>query len=98
MGPNGAGKTTTLKILTGQLSADDGWAKIMGFDAMKEAKKLHAYLGVVPEEANLYERLTVGQNLDLFCRLYGCSIERTNYLFRASRIGKRKKYTSQEAF
>jgi len=93
LGPNGAGKTTTLKILTGQLSADDGWAKIMGFDVMKEAKKLHAYLGVVPEEANLYERLTVGQNLDLFCRLYGCSIEQTNYYLE--RVGLIKEKNTQ---
>lgn len=79
LGPNGAGKTTTLKILTGQLAADGGWAKIMGFDVGKDTNQLHAYIGVVPEETNLYERLTVKQNLDLFCRLYGCSTEQTDY-------------------
>ena len=48
------------------MKADSGEAKIMDLDVMKGAKELHSHIGVVPEETNLYERLTIGQNLDLF--------------------------------
>ncbi len=90
LGPNGAGKTTTLKILTGQLTADAGEAKIMDMDAMKKARELHSYIGVVPEEANLYERLTIGQNLELFCRLYGCDTKSTDYYLNQVGLAKDK--------
>jgi ABC-2 type transport system ATP-binding protein len=93
LGPNGAGKTTTLRILTGQLKADSGEAKIMDLDVMKGAKELHSHIGVVPEETNLYERLTIGQNLDLFCRLYGCDIKQTDYYLE--RIGMLKEKNTQ---
>ncbi|HZJ58401.1 MAG TPA: ABC transporter ATP-binding protein [Clostridia bacterium] len=85
LGPNGAGKTTTLRILTGQLKADSGKARIMELDATGGTREIHSRIGVVPEETNLYERLTIGQNLDLFCRLYGCDIKQTDYYLE--RIG-----------
>ena len=56
LGPNGAGKTTTLRILTGQLKADSGEARIMDLDVMKGTREVHSHIGVVPEEPNLYER------------------------------------------
>lgn len=73
LGPNGAGKTTTLKILAGQLRASSGQAKIMGMDVTLEKEKVQANIGFVPEKTNLYERLTVAQNLQFFCRLYHCN-------------------------
>ncbi|MCX7747138.1 MAG: ABC transporter ATP-binding protein [Clostridia bacterium] len=73
LGPNGAGKSTTLKILTGQLLPSYGEAKILGMDTIKERNKLYSNIGVVPENANLYERLSILQNLEFFCRLYNCS-------------------------
>lgn len=75
LGPNGAGKTTTLKILTGQLKPDQGRATIKGFDVLKKRKQIRPIMGVVPEETNLYERLTVVQNLKFFCRLYGTDFD-----------------------
>lgn len=72
LGPNGAGKTTTLKILSGQLLPSYGEASIFGKDVIKESGFIRPQMGIVPESANLYERLTVGQNLDFFCRLFDC--------------------------
>ncbi len=70
LGPNGAGKTTTIRLLTGQLKPDSGQARIFGRDVFKDREKILKNLGVVPEETNLYERLTILQNLKFFCRLY----------------------------
>ena len=59
IGPNGAGKTTLLTILAGIRPADEGTIKVPG------------KVGWVPQQAALYRRLTVDENLRLFARLEG---------------------------
>jgi ABC-2 type transport system ATP-binding protein len=76
LGPNGAGKSTTIKMLTGQLAPSAGEAIVMGHRLPEERHALTGNMGVTPENANLYERLTVMQNLTLFCRLYGVPTSR----------------------
>ena len=58
IGPNGAGKTTLLSILAGILDPDAGELDV-------EA----GAVGWVPQQAALYRRLTVEENLLLFARL-----------------------------
>jgi ABC-2 type transport system ATP-binding protein len=58
IGPNGAGKTTLLSILAGALAADAG-----------EVSLPRGEVGWVPQQAALYRRLTVEENLLLFARL-----------------------------
>jgi ABC-2 type transport system ATP-binding protein len=58
IGPNGAGKTTLLSILAGILPADGG-----------EVSVAAGAVGWVPQQAALYRRLTVEENLLLFARL-----------------------------
>jgi ABC-2 type transport system ATP-binding protein len=60
IGPNGAGKTTLLSILAGIASADEG-----------EVHLPSGTVGWVPQQAALYRRLTVEENLLLFARLEG---------------------------
>jgi ABC-2 type transport system ATP-binding protein len=60
IGPNGAGKTTLLSILAGILKPDAGE---LGVDS--------GAVGWVPQQAALYRRLTVEENLLLFARLEG---------------------------
>jgi ABC-2 type transport system ATP-binding protein len=60
IGPNGAGKTTLLSILAGITRADEG-----------EVHLPHGEVGWVPQQAALYRRLTVEENLLLFARLEG---------------------------
>ncbi len=60
IGPNGAGKTTLLSILAGILKPDAGELGVDG-----------GAVGWVPQQAALYRRLTVEENLLLFARLEG---------------------------
>jgi len=60
IGPNGAGKTTLLSILAGTLRPDGGTVDSPNGD-----------VGWVPQQAALYRRLTVEENLLLFARLEG---------------------------
>lgn len=49
IGPNGAGKSTTINILTGQLSADSGSAKVLGVDPQKHPRTVREKIGILPE-------------------------------------------------
>ncbi|MGM0414961.1 MAG: ABC transporter ATP-binding protein [Bacillota bacterium] len=86
LGPNGAGKTTTIKILTGQRQADSGQALLFGVEVFGNQEQLLKKVGVVPEDANLYERLTIEQNLNFFRRLYQCSDELIDYYLEKVRL------------
>ncbi len=71
LGPNGAGKTTTMRILSCIIRPDGGTASINGHDILEEPLKVKGIVGLLPERASLYERLTVRENLMFFARLYG---------------------------
>ena len=42
LGPNGAGKTTLVRVLTTLLQPDTGWAKVAGYDVVKQATQLRS--------------------------------------------------------
>ena len=71
LGPNGAGKTTTIRILTGLTRKTSGDAWIMGFHIEKESIKAKMNFGLVMQNINLDQELTVYENLDIHGRLYG---------------------------
>jgi ABC-2 type transport system ATP-binding protein len=62
LGPNGAGKSTLMKILTTYLTADEGSAKVNGFDVNSQQKDVQLSIGYLPEHNPLY--------LDLYVREY----------------------------
>lgn len=91
LGPNGAGKSTTIKVLTGQLRQTAGEVQVLGHDLPSGRHLLSREMGVAPENSNLYERLSVAENLDLFCRLYDVPTSRgTDLLSRVGLVDSRK--------
>ncbi len=73
LGPNGAGKTTTIRMLTGLITPDSGTAFIGGIDPQKDPIGAKMKMGVIPEFGNIYEDLTVEENLHLAGKFYGMS-------------------------
>ena len=71
LGPNGAGKTTSIKMATGLLKPTSGTANVLGYDIAKEPMKIKANIGVLSEDLNLYERLSVSEFLIFVGRIYG---------------------------
>lgn len=49
-GTNGAGKTTTLRAIMGFIKPDEGYVKVNGLDAWKEAEKIKDMVGYLPGE------------------------------------------------
>ncbi|HVA59256.1 MAG TPA: ATP-binding cassette domain-containing protein [Mycobacteriales bacterium] len=73
LGPNGAGKTTLVRILATLLRPDAGWARVGGFDTVKDAAALRSVIGLAGQYAAVDETLTGRENLELVGRLYHLS-------------------------
>ncbi|MEK5037041.1 ABC transporter ATP-binding protein [Sporosarcina sp. FSL K6-3457] len=71
LGPSGSGKTTTIKILTGQLNQTSGKATVFGepVSGMKKGSS-RKKIGVLTDNSGLYSRLSIYDNLKLYCVLY----------------------------
>ncbi|WLR42139.1 ABC transporter ATP-binding protein [Bacillus carboniphilus] len=77
LGPSGSGKTTTIKILTGQLSPTKGEATLFGVPSQLIRKKgLFKKIGILTDNSGLYDRLTIEENLRLYCKLFDVQKER----------------------
>jgi ABC-2 type transport system ATP-binding protein len=70
LGPNGAGKSTTIKMLVGLVRPTAGLAYVGGVDVWREPLRAKAQIGVLPEQLNLYERLSGREMVEFAGRLY----------------------------
>ena len=71
VGADGAGKTTLMRLLAGLLLPASGSVKVLQFDSVQEAERIHASIGYMPQKFGLYEDLTVIENLGLYADLRG---------------------------
>ncbi len=71
LGPNGAGKTTAMRILCGFLSPSGGTARVAGFDILKNSLEVRRSLGYLPENAPLYQEMSVRDYLNYVAVLRG---------------------------
>lgn len=77
LGPSGSGKTTTIKILTGQLHPTSGSALLFDVPSTKiNDPKYLKRIGVITDNSGLYSRLSVYDNLNLYCELYSVKNKR----------------------
>jgi ABC-2 type transport system ATP-binding protein len=84
LGPNGAGKSTTIKMLTGLLAPTSGKIRVLGRDLSEEPLEVKRRIGVVPEDLNLFERLTGAEMLAFTARMY--SLKKTEIAQRSSEL------------
>ncbi len=71
LGANGAGKSTTIKVMLGLVAPSAGEVRVLGFDPRKDALAIKRRVGYAPENALLYDQLTVAETLLLVGRIHG---------------------------
>lgn len=71
LGANGAGKTTTIKILCGLLPPSGGQIQLAGETADLNRASVRSRIGYMSQKFTLYDDLTVLQNLQFYCGVYG---------------------------
>jgi ABC-2 type transport system ATP-binding protein len=83
LGPNGAGKTTTIKMLVGLLRPSRGKIRVCGHDTVDEIQEATRFLGFVPDEPFLYDKLSGRELLEFVARMRG--LDRTKTADRIDR-------------
>lgn len=71
LGANGAGKTTTIKMLCGLLEPSTGEISLAGKTRNLRSARVRQRIGYMSQKFTLYEDLTVVQNLEFYCGVYG---------------------------
>jgi len=71
LGANGAGKTTTIKILCGLLTASSGRVALAGETGALRSAQVRQKIGYMSQKFTLYDDLTIEQNLEFYCGVYG---------------------------
>ena len=71
LGPNGAGKTTCFYMIVGLVALDDGDITLDGqhFSHMPIHKRARLGLGYLPQEASIFRKLTVAENIQAVLEL-----------------------------
>ncbi|MDQ4068330.1 MAG: ATP-binding cassette domain-containing protein [Actinomycetota bacterium] len=70
LGPNGAGKTTAVRILTTLTEADDGRARVAGFDVRSHPGEVRRRIGLAAQDATVDPLLTGRENLIMLGELH----------------------------
>jgi ABC-2 type transport system ATP-binding protein len=73
LGPNGAGKTTMVRILSTLASPDAGWARVAGFDIVRQRHQVRRSMSLTGQYAAVDEPQTGAENLRMMGRLAGLS-------------------------
>lgn len=73
LGPNGAGKTTTFYMTTGLVRATDGkvWLDDQDITKWPMYRRSRAGIGYLPQEASVFRKLSVRDNIKLVLELAG---------------------------
>jgi len=70
LGPNGAGKTTTVEVLEGYRKRDAGEVTVLGHDPARSNPRFRERIGVVLQQSQLFNNLTVREIHLMFAGYY----------------------------
>ena len=78
LGVNGAGKTTTIKMLSCLTKPTSGDAFLNGKSICKDSAAVKSLIAVSPQETAIAPGLSVHENLELMCGVYGFKKDKQN--------------------
>ncbi len=71
LGPNGAGKSTTIRTMLDFQRPTSGSIRLLGLDSTKDSVAIHARVGYLPGDLQLFPKLTGQQHVDTFRQVRG---------------------------
>jgi ABC-2 type transport system ATP-binding protein len=71
LGRNGAGKTTFVRICATQLAPTSGRVRVLGYDAVKQAREIRSLVSIVPQEGRPLRALTPWDHVYNWLRIRG---------------------------
>jgi len=74
IGPDGAGKSTLFRIMASLLVPDAGSCSMLGYDVVREYRKVRQMIGYMPGRFSLYMDLSVEENLAFYARVFGTTV------------------------
>src|SRR2546421_956808 len=70
LGPNGAGKTTTMRMISCASPVTPGGLRVLVMDPATHARDIKRRTGLLPQEYNLDEEVSVFENLVIYARYF----------------------------
>ncbi|MBA7654103.1 Linearmycin resistance ATP-binding protein LnrL [subsurface metagenome] len=92
LGPNGAGKTTTVEMIEGLRKPDGGTIEVCGIDASKGTDRVKEIIGVQLQSTTIYDKIQVGEVIDLFGGYYQRSLPTAEILDKVSLNDKKDSF------
>jgi ABC-2 type transport system ATP-binding protein len=89
VGPNGAGKTTTVELIQGLRTPDRGRVRVLGLDPWRDRDELRQRVGAQLQQSDLYDKVRVGEALELFASFYRDPADPGRLLEQLGLAGKR---------
>jgi ABC-type multidrug transport system ATPase subunit len=95
LGQNGAGKSTTIRMLLTLITPTNGSIKIFGKELAQNRREILSQTGAIIEKPDLYKYLSAIDNLELFARLSGLKLKKTELLKHLQNVGLEQRATSK---
>lgn len=92
LGPNGAGKTTTVEIMECLRILTAGKVHILGMDVSKDPLKIKNRIGVLPQDFNAFDLLTVKENIEYFGGMFDRQLPADDLIKAMDLVDKRDEY------
>lgn len=89
VGPNGAGKTTTMEVIEGLKTPDSGEIRLLGMSMPEDAARVKQLIGIQLQTTGLFERLKVGEVVNLFRSFYARPVPAKQTLDTVSLTGRK---------
>jgi ABC-2 type transport system ATP-binding protein len=92
LGPNGAGKTTTIEMIEGLRKPDSGSIRVCDIEVSRSADKVKEIIGVQLQSTSIYDKIKVGEAIDLFGGYYRKSLPTEEVLQKVSLTEKENSF------
>jgi ABC-2 type transport system ATP-binding protein len=92
LGPNGAGKTTAVEMIEGLRKPDSGTIRVCGLDSSQKAGEIKELIGAQLQSTTLFDKIRVGEAIDLFGGYYHNPLPAKEVLERVSLTDKKDSF------